>query len=305
MTKILLPLLLAIGLALGLYLLVSRRRVEIPEKASRLKVIILLAAAAVIGSSAAGADKEGKIMCYKPAPGPDDEVVDYPYIDHIMERIGVLEALHAKGKLTDDVYYETLSSLKVEIEYTEKEKKYAKKLGKAEKKFIDLRRAMDKKLEKKLIKKPAWVTLKKQTRQLHKLIAGKTNTYSQDVVDEVLDELQADGLIEGTTNHAVSVTLSQVASHYKRAHSGKTCYKPSMLGMHVQGWRGKLTALMQSLKSGAPSKKQFAKDLGTLALGVSCLGAMTTGACEAPDEAGVWDRIAYVQALDILIAMSK
>ena len=36
MTKILLPLLLALGLALGLYLLVRRRKIVVPENGSRL-----------------------------------------------------------------------------------------------------------------------------------------------------------------------------------------------------------------------------------------------------------------------------
>ena len=59
MTKILLPLLVLAGLALGLVLLLRRRRVAVPREGSWVKIAVLAAAALVVGASGA-VDAKGK-----------------------------------------------------------------------------------------------------------------------------------------------------------------------------------------------------------------------------------------------------
>ncbi len=305
MTKILLPLLILAGLGLGIVLLLRRRRVVVPREGTWIKIAVLTAAALVVGSvGAADATNKGKKTCYKPAPDPDFlPALDEDPMDVIQQRIELLEKLHEQGKLTDAVYAETLADIEGDFAEAELEKKNKKALTKAEKKLVGVRRALDGKLLKKLNKQPAWKVLNKQVRQLLKLVEGKKNTYDADSVDEAIDALHAKGLIDDVTRSALSTVLDGVQSHYERSHSGKTCYKMSLLGMQLSSSRGNLTGMLQSFGGAKMTGKQFAEHLGTLATSVACLQDPGEDTCDAP--AGTHDRVSMVQTLDLLISLAK
>jgi DNA repair exonuclease SbcCD ATPase subunit len=308
MTKILLPLLVVAGLVLGIALLVARRRIAVPAEGSRLKVIVLTVAALVAGSLglAHAQDKGGKISCYMPALDDDVAVVPTaPSIETVMKRIEMLEKLHAQGKLTREAYSDSLAALGTDLEAIEQTKKHKKELTKAEKKLMDLQRALDVQLLKKLIKKSAWKKLDKQVGQLLKLIDGKPNSYDPDKVKEAIDDLHADGLIASSTRSGLSTTLDEIRYHYERAHSGKTCYDMSALGADIQGFRGQLTTLLKGLKGKAPSKKQFVSHLGVLAVAVSCLETRSQAVCDQSKSPSTYDRLSMVQTLDLLAALAR
>lgn len=308
MMKIILPLLVVAGLVLGIALLVARRRIAVPDEGSRLKVIVLTVAALVAGSlgMARAQDEGGKISCYMPALDDDVAIVPTaPSIETVMKRIETLEKLHAQGKLTREAHSDALAALGSDLEAIEQTKKHQKELTKAEKKLMDLQRAMDGQLLKKLIKKAAWKKLDKQVGQLLKLIDGKPSSYDPDRVKEAIDELHADGLIASSTRAGLSTTLDEIRHHYDRAHSGKTCYDMSALGADIQGWRGQLTTLLKSLKGKAPGKKQFVTHLGVLAVAVSCLETKTQEACEQSKASSAYDRLSMVQTLDLLAALAR
>ncbi|MBW2261168.1 MAG: hypothetical protein JRG91_04275 [Deltaproteobacteria bacterium] len=305
MMKILLPLLVLAGLGLGVFLLLRRRHVEVPRGGSWIKVVVLTAAALVVGTvSMTDANGKPQKTCYMPAQDPDF----YPAleVDHmkvIEQRIELLEKLHEQGKLTDAVYRQTLASIQANIEEAELEKKNKKALSKAEKKLIGVRQALDGKLIKKLNKQAAWAVLNKQVRQLLKLVDGKKNTYDADKVDEAIATLHSKGLIDAATRSALSTVLDEVQYNHERSHSGKTCYKVSKLGWQMKSSRGNLTIMLQSIGGKKMTGKKFAESLGILATSVSCLQKTSKDACEAAH--GTYDRVSMVQTLDILISLAK
>ena len=303
MTKILLPLLVLAGLVLGLVLLLRRRRVVVPGEGSWVKIAILTAAALVVGTSGP-VDAKGKKTCYKPATNHDvfPDIVLEP-MEAIQQRIELLEKLHAQGKLTDAVYAENLAGLEAAIAEAEVEKQNKKALTKAEKKLVDIRRALDGRLLKKLNKQPAWKVLNKQVRQLLKLVDGKKNTHDPDAVDEALGALHDKGLIDASTRASLSTVLDGVRYHYERSHGGKTCYKMSILGMHMSGSRGKLTTLLESIGGQKMTGKKFAENLGILATSVTCLQQGSKETCESG--AGTYDRVSMVTTLDLLVSLAK
>jgi hypothetical protein len=305
MTKILLPLLVLAGLGLGLALLVRRRRVTVPREGSWVKIAVLTAAALVVGTSGL-ADGKGKHKktCYKPAKDPDFLAeLDVDPMDEIQKRITLLEKLHEQGKLTDTAYSDTLAGIEADIAEAELEKWNKKALTKAEKKLVDMRRALDGKLLKKLNKQPAWKVLNKQVRQLLKLLDGKKNTYDVEAVDEAVDDLQQEGLIDPLTGSALLTVLHEVQYDIERSSAGQTCYKMSHTAWLRQGARGKLATLLTSIPGKKMTGKKFTKSLGTLASGVTCLQTTSEQVCDAG--AGTYDRVSMVTTLDLLVSLAK
>jgi hypothetical protein len=305
MTKILIPLLVLAGLGLGLILLVRRRRVAVPRQGSWVKIAVLTAAALVVGASGLADGKgKGKKTCYMPATDPDFlPALDVDPMDEIHKRIELLEKLHEQGKLTDTAYGDTLAGIEADIAEAELEKWNKKALTKAEKKIIDVRRALDGKLLKKLNKQEAWKVLNKQVRQLLELLDGKKNTYDQDKADEALDSLHAKGLLDPGTHAALKRVLDEVRYDHERSSGGKTCYKVSKIGWQMKSSRGKLAALLQSIAGKKMKGKKFAENLGILATSVTCLEKASEQACDSG--AGTYDRISMVTTLDLLVSLAK
>ena len=303
MTKVLFPVLVIIGLVVGLLLVIGRSRVPLVRGRRGLVAVILAVAAAVAGTQCAGSS--GRKGADGAGPGLKMSTVEGP-LQHVEKRIGVLEKLHAQGKLTDAVYRETLALLEDDLSLMEKSKLHAAPMGEAEKKLADMCRQMDEALIERLGEEDAWKTLEDQVKKLRVVLDGGEREFEGEEVEQAVQELRGGGFIDQTTAMALSTCLTEVYAHYERLNPigySATCYAFNPFGFEMKQRRVELTEMVAVLEEGGPSGEEYESLLGVLARSVACYSTEDKEVCQA--EPGLHDRLIVVTALDLLIALYR
>jgi hypothetical protein len=304
LTKVLFPVLILIGFAVGLFLLIRRRHVPLVHGRNGLMAVILTAAASVAGIQCAGSSgtksaEEVRSPAVKMGMAKGS-------MEHIEKRIEMLEQLHAQGKLTDAAYQETLALLEEDLSLMEKSKLHAVPMSEAEKKLVVMRRKMDEVLIDRLGEEEAWKALGNQANKLSSVLDGGKREFEGEKVEQAVEELQRGGLIDQTTAIAISTCLTEVHDHYVRLNPigyKATCYAMTPFGGEMRLRRAELTEMMAVLEEGEPSGKSYDALLGILARSVACYSTKDVEVCQS--DPGLHDRLTVVTALDLLIALFK
>ncbi len=313
MTKILFPLLLLAGLALGLYVLLGRRGVIDTSGATGLRLVILATAASVVGAlGACGADAKKKpkpppmITCYEPvepAPLPLSEDEE-DALARIRQKIDLLESLLKQGKLTDQAFMDALAKMKKDIAILEaNEMTGIEELHGVEMDLVGVRRDLEEKHLASMKTLEAWTSLKKQYGELHLYLDGKKNAYDAGAVKKALGKLQEKKLITASTGSALEAAFTQVVLHYDRSHAGKTCYDMTMLGANIQTWRGALTSLIRDIRGETLDDDAFQSRLYTLAPALACVQIQKDDACDTSSQTDAYTRATVIETLAILEAL--
>jgi hypothetical protein len=300
--KLLFPILVIIGIAVGLFLLIRRRHVPLVHGRNRLMAVILTAAASVAGIQCAGSSGT-KSADEVRSPATKMGMVKGP-MQHIQKRIEMLEQLHAQGKLTDAVYQETLVLLEEDLSIMEISKLHAVPMSEAEKTFVDMRRKMDEALLIKLGEEESWKALREQVTKLSVLLGGGKREFDGEKVQQAINELHIQGLLDQKTAIALNASLTEVHDHYVRVHPVDivaSCYEMTLLGTEMRHRRTELTEMMAAVELGAPTEADFINHLGVLARSVGCFSTEDVEVCQS--DPGVHDRLLMVTALDLLIAL--
>lgn len=303
MTKILVPILVLAGLVLGILYLLARRRVAVREDASWTRALVMMAAASVAGLLGASGCKDKKAeeprtLCYKTTRVEDVSTAS----DDV--RTDALDKLHEAGKISDEVYLETLAQIEKNEWFQNKE------LSDEEKRAIADLREQNAELVSKLDGAKLWTVLGMMVDRLVEKLgmegpsSVKHGGFESEKVAKVLGKMHEKGQIDEVTSKRLATVLSEVNAHHVRSNSGKTCYKMKMLGSQMAGWRGNLTRVVQEIEDQEPTDDVYMEHLGTLATAVSCLEEQTEETCEAEPSEGA-DRVSMVRTLDLLIALIR
>jgi len=303
MTKILVPILVLAGLVLGVLYLLARRKVAVPEGVSPSRALVMMVAASVAGllGFTGCKDKqteEPRTMCYKTTRVEDVSTASGEV------RTDALDKLHEAGKISDEVYMQTLAQIEKDQWFKSKE------LTDEEKAAIADLRKQNGELVAMLEGEKQWKALglfvDKLVVKLGKTGMGATENsgYASDKVTKLIGDLQQQEQIDEATGNALATVLEEVNYHHDRSNSGKTCYKMKMLGAQMSGWRGDLTRMIQDIEKQEPSDEAYVEHLGTLATALSCFEKQTEEACDADPSEGP-DRVAMVRTLDLLIALIR
>jgi hypothetical protein len=303
MTKILVPILILAGLVLGVLYLLARRKVAVPAGTSPSRALVMMAAASVAGILGTSGCKDKKAeeprtMCYKTTRIEDVSTAS----DDV--RTDALDKLHEAGKISDEVYVQTLAQI-------EKEKWFRNKdLTDEEQAAISDLRKQNGELVAMLESEKQWKALglfvDKLVVKLGKTGMGATENsgYDSDKVTKLVGDLQEQEQIDEATGNTLATVLEEVNYHHDRSNSGKTCHKMKMLGVQMSGWRGDLTRMIQDIEQQEPTDDAYVEHLGTLAAAMSCFEEQTEETCDAGPSEGP-DRVAMVRPLDLLIALVR
>jgi len=315
MTKILIPFLILAGLALGLYLLLRRRGVLVPSGATGLKLVILATAASVVGGLATDSVEAKKKKpkpptvqptCYEPMPPepPPMDLDETAALERIQKKIGLLEDLQKKGKLTDQAFADALAKMKKDIAVLEADPEACfQALSDVELDLVQVRRDLEGKDLAAMQKEAAWTTLKKQYAELHLYLEGKKNAYDADAVKKALGKLEKKALLSGATRSALEAAFTQVVLHYDRTHAGKTCYDMTSLGADMMTWRESLTSFLKLIKGKTLDDTTFQYRLHALAPALACLQIQKDDVCDTNAQSDAFTRTTVIETLAILEAL--
>lgn len=306
--KLILPFLIAAGVLLGLYLvLTGRSKVEIPAGAPRTKVIVLVAASTVIGFIAScgpgkGAEEPGPrtVLPTMEAATPEEA------LENMEARIGLLTKLLSEGKLTEEAYDDALSKIRSDMQLLSQFRStYEKELTEAEKDLVDVRRKLDESLITELEKQKVWSDLKAEYARLRGGYSPNPNRYDHAAAMKALGKLRKKGLVLDGTYLALSFLFEEVDAHHTRLNSNSNCYDMTWLGIQLQNWRDLVSERLISLENPHITDEEYLSALRLVSAAVNCFMNDNETACDEDAEADAWGRVSTVQVLDVLIALSR
>ncbi|MBW2263247.1 MAG: hypothetical protein JRG91_14860, partial [Deltaproteobacteria bacterium] len=246
--------------------------------------------------------------CYAPVPPPMPPMneKETEAFERIQKKIGLLEDLQKKGKLTDASFEDGLAKMKKDIAILETNREACfQVLGNVELDLVNVRRDMEAKDLAAMEKEASWTTLEKQYAELHEYLAGKKNVYDDEAVKEALGKLEKKKLITPATGDAVAAVFTQVVYHYDRSHGGKTCYDMTNLGADMMTWRGSLTSFLKDLKGKKLDDATFQYKLYTLAPTLECLQIQKNDVCDTSSQTDAYTRTTVIETLAVLEALGK
>lgn len=313
--KLVIPFLVAAGILLGLYLaLRGKREVVIPAGSSRLRIVVLLAASSLVSFIVSCGPGAGNKEAEEPDPGlsatmPADSAASTTpeeALESLEKRIDLLAKLLSEGKLTDETYEEVLTRIRSDIHLLETfQSTYKQELSEAEKILVDVRRELDASLIPGLAKQKAWSKLQKQYMRLRGGHFPYPSQYDHEAAMEELGKLREKGFILDETYVALSVLFEEVNDHHVFMNSGTTCYDMPLLGYQFQDWRERVSETLIGFENPNLTGDEYFAALDLITAAVTCFVDENESACDEKAQASTYGRVSMVQALDILIALSR